>query len=874
MSTILNPANFTSYRGSRILKRPVLILVLLFSCFITVSGYGQEKNNYEEVSVTLYVPRIGNIELQSLINNQDVYLPVKDIFDYLKINNTISANYDSITGFVINPKAVFLIDKIHNQIHYQDKLFSLKASDLVITETNLYLKSEFFGQVFGLDCLFNFRNLSAMLSTKIELPAIREMQQELMRKNLVQLKGERKADTILKRKFSWFNFGIADWNITTTQETNMGNSTRANLNIGATVLGGEATMNLNYISGQSNDQEQQFYRWRYVNNDWAAIRQITAGRLYAQSISSIIEPLNGVQFTNTPTTYRRSFGTYRISDKTEPGWVVELYINNVLVNYVKADASGFFTFDVPMVYGNSVVSLRFYGPWGEENIREQNINIPFNFLPRGQFEYTVNAGVVDDKEKSRFSRAQFNYGLGKRFTVGGGVEYLSTVMQGKPLPFASASLRLGSKLLISGEHDFGIGFKGNINYRLPANIHLDINHTKYEPGQTAVRFNNLEERKFVLTVPFRGKKFNAFSRFTYNRITVPKYKYTNAEFLFSAVLAGISSNFTTSAQFIDPLHTNIYSNLSLTFWLPAGVKFTPQAQYHLTQRSFGMIKGEAEKRMGKIGYVNISYERSMANKISYLNLGLRLNFSFAQTSFSVRRGDKTTTAVQWARGSLLYNGKTNYLDLNDRNNVGKGGLIISPFLDLNNNGKHDKGEPKAFGLNLRVNGGRAERNNKDTTLRITGLEAYTSCLIELDNSSFENVAWQLRKQTMSVSIEPNNFKLIEVPVAVMGEVSGTVFLADSAGKKGLGRVIVNIYNSDTIIVAKTVTEADGYFSFLGLVPGSYTAQIDKTQLQKLQLASDSLPFTILPGTAGDVVNGLQFLVYPTRKKEINAAIAK
>lgn len=846
------------------------IVFLLLSSIITVSGYSQEKNNYEEVPVTLYVPRIGNIELQSLINNQDAYLPVKEIFDYLKIKNTISANYDSIAGFFINPKAVFLVDKINNRIQYQDKNFPLKASDLVITETNLYLKSEFFGQVFGLDCIFNFRNLSITLNTKIELPAIREMQQELIRKNLSQLKGERKADTTLKRKFSWFSLGTADWYVTTTQETKTKNNTRVNLNIGAIVAGGEATVNLNYSNDQPFSLKQQLYRWRYVNNDHAALRQITAGRIYAQSISSVYAPLNGVQFTNTPTTYRRSFGTYRISDKTEPGWMVELYINNVLVNYVKADASGFFTFDVPMVYGNSVVRLRFYGPWGEENMREQNINIPFSFLPPGQFEYTVSAGIVDDEQKSRFSRANFNYGLGKRITVGGGVEYLSSVMLNKPMPFANASLRLGSKLLISGEHDYGVRSKANINYRLPANIQLDMNYTKYVPGQTAVKFSYLEERKVVLSVPFRGKKFSAFSRLTYNRVTIPKYKYTSTEFLLSAVVAGISSNFTTYAQFTDPAHPNIYSNLSLSFRLPAGIKFTPQAQYQFTQKNFSMVKGEVEKRIGSIGYVNVSYEKNITNKISYINLGLRLNFSFAQTSFAVKQGNQTTTTVQSARGSMLYNGKTNYLGLNDQTSVGKGGLIISPFLDLNSNGKHDKGEPKAFGLNLRINGGRTERINTDTTLRITGLEAYTSYFIELDNSSFENVAWQLRKRTISVNIEPNNFKLIEVPVAVMGEASGTVFLADSSGRNGLGRIIVNFYNSDAVLVARTVTEADGYFSFLGLVPGSYTAQIDKAQLQKLQLASASVSFNILPGIEGDIVNGLQFILHSTREKNINA----
>ena len=106
-----------------------------------------------------------------------------------------------------------------------------------------------------------------------------------------------------------------------------------------------------------------------------SLKQISVGSIFSTSVALLRNPVIGAQVTNTPTTYRRSYGSYRLSDKTEPNWLVELYVNNVLVNYVKADASGFFTFEVPMDYGNSLVKLRFYGPWGEERTSEKYISI-------------------------------------------------------------------------------------------------------------------------------------------------------------------------------------------------------------------------------------------------------------------------------------------------------------------------------------------------------------------------------------------------------------------------------------------------------------------------------------------------------------------
>ena len=65
--------------------------------------------------------------------------------------------------------------------------------------------------------------------------------------------------------------------------------------------------------------------------------------------------------------------------------------------------------------------------------------------------------------------------------------------------------------------------------------------------------------------------------------------------------------------------------------------------------------------------------------------------------------------------------KTGYVNASNRTSLGKGGLIVSPFLDVNCNGKRDKGEPKVFGLNVRVTGGNAKENEPDSTIIITSL---------------------------------------------------------------------------------------------------------------------------------------------------------
>ncbi len=858
-----------AYSGLRFsgCMHPAVRRVLFFSVFaLSLSGYvpvrSQELPEYDEIAVFLEIPRIGGWEIEALIKDEELYLPITSLFDFLKIRNEASPGFESIKGFFINPEAEFLISRNEGVIDYQGVKHELGKGDLIRTESNLYLKSAWFGRIFGLDCKFNFRSLSVTVSSKLELPLIREMRLEEMRRNLTSLRGDVIADTSIGRTYPAFRFGMADWSALASQEINGRSDVRLNLNLGAMVAGGEATANLYYNSAEEFSEKQQYYRWRYVNNDFAPLRQIMAGKITTNSVSSIFNPVLGVQLTNTPTTYRRSFGTYTLSDRTEPGWIVELYVNNVLVNYVKADASGFFTFEVPLVYGNSMVRLKFYGPWGEERTREQNIVIPYNFLPENTLEYTVSAGMVEDTLHSIFSRGIVNYGLTRGITVGAGAEYLSSLSAQPMMPFFMTSLRLSNNLLLSGEYTHGVRAKGTLSYRLPSNMQLDLNYTWYDKEQKAIFYNYREERKATLSIPLRIGKANTYQRISLYQIVLPSTRYTTGEWMISGSLFGINTNLTTYVLMLKEVKPYVYSNLSMSFRLPGGFLLMPQVQYGYTENRFYSARARIEKHLLKNAHLNMSFEKNFRNNVTLAEAGFRYDFAFAQTGASVRQTNRQTSFVQYARGSIINDRKTKYLGTDNRTNVGRGGISIVPFLDLNSNGKKDYDEPKAYGLNVRTNSGRIVKSDRDTTIRILGLEPYINCFIEIEDNSFENIAWRVPKKSYSIAVDPNILKLVEIPVAIAGEAVGSVSLEESGIKRGLGRIIVNITDIRSKPAGRTVTEDDGYFNYLGLSPGKYIVRIDTAQLSRLGMKSDPemLQFEISGNIDGDIIDGLDFAV--------------
>ena len=509
-----------------------------------------------------------------------------------------------------------------------------------------------------------------------------------------------------------------------------------------------------------------------------------------------------------------------------------------------------------------MVKLKFFSPWGEERTREQNINIPFNFLPVNTLEYNISAGFVEDSEFSKFARASLNYGLSRRITIGTGIEYLSSLSTNPFMPFFNGSLRITNNLLLTGDYVYGVKTGGALTYRLPSNLQFDLKYIYYEEDQEAINFNYREERKAVVSLPLKIKNFSAYNRLTFRQLVLPTSIYTSGEWLFSSSVLGVNTNLTTYAIFAGQSDPYIYSNLSLAFRLPWRIVLMPQAQYAYTRNQFLTARVKLEKPLFDRAFLTVSFEQDFRTRMGMAELGFRYNFSFAQTGLSARHSNRETTLVQYARGSLITDAGSKYFKAENRPNVGRGGVIVKPFLDLNSNGKRDPGENGAPGLNIRANGGRVDKSENDTVIAILGLEPYTTCFIELDPNSFYSIAWRLPFKTMRVEVDPNIMKSIEIPISIAGEASGFVTIDRGGEEVGQSRIIVNYFNDRSELVASTLTEDDGYYSYFGLAPGRYFTRVDTSQLSRLGMICkpDSLAFDIQALLDGDMVDGLDFLL--------------
>src|SRR5690606_23717226 len=186
--------------------KPFFCLSLLLVS--SVESLAQDSQDYDELVVELSVPDLGTMEIPIAVRDQEAYISVADLFDLLKIK--AERTEAGIEGFIIHPDSTYLLSPSQDRIMYKGSIFPSKTG-FIETPTALYLRSDLFGNIFGLNTDFSFRSLSVDLETELELPVIKEIKREKMRENLDRVKGVVHADTILPRNYPFFRAGNLDW---------------------------------------------------------------------------------------------------------------------------------------------------------------------------------------------------------------------------------------------------------------------------------------------------------------------------------------------------------------------------------------------------------------------------------------------------------------------------------------------------------------------------------------------------------------------------------------------------------------------------------------------------------------------------------------
>ena len=453
-----------------------------------------------------------------------IYLNIEAIFKALQIKCIPKLN--NLVGFIENEKNLYTVNYEKKQITIGRKIIDI-SNGIVEVLGEKYIKNSLLSEAFGLNFIFNPRSLSAKLEASFETPFIKEQKRNKKRENLLKLQGKSiVADTVITRDYHLLKLGTLDWALSFLQSKSEPINSQIRIGLGTELLFGEANFFINYNLKNKFDFTDIQANWRLINNDHKFIKQAYIGQVRGpENFGGTNSEVIGVSVNNTPNTVRKASGFYTITNTTEPNWNVELYLNDALINYTQADAAGLYVFKVPIVYGITTLTLKYYGPLGEVITEQRTVNNPYTVVPVKKLEYSLTTGIVQDSLNSRFGKTTFNYGVTRFLTVTGGLQYLSSNTAQPITTFASVSFQPFSAMLLNVDYTYEQVINAEIDYYVTKNAFLNIDYTQFLEGKLPRISNQLREFKVNLSTPLKNNFFSGFTSISFRQDSYEAFNY-------------------------------------------------------------------------------------------------------------------------------------------------------------------------------------------------------------------------------------------------------------------------------------------------------------------------------------------------------------
>ncbi len=264
---------------------------------------------------------------------------------------------------------------------------------------------------------------------------------------------------LYNRNRKLLGLGMLDYNLTHSMYQG-GSFSNYTLTGGVELLGGD--FQGTYSGFRTNDASNAAFsnlRWRYVfaggldNRGNPLISEVSLGQVNMGGPTA--GRIRGIALGNTPLVPRRVLDLFVIEGNTIPDSEIELLIGGQLVDFVRADEVGYYRFTTPLTFGTIRIGIRIYTPQGEVINEDRQLQIPFTFVPRGMFNYNLQAGYreirIDSVSDVLSIHGDVSYGLTNNVTLRVGAGSGADSLSASYFPYGSINMRVFDQILLNLE---------------------------------------------------------------------------------------------------------------------------------------------------------------------------------------------------------------------------------------------------------------------------------------------------------------------------------------------------------------------------------------------------------------------------------------
>lgn len=881
----MGKTKYSCYYGLIHLKQLALLSALFFLMGVKPC-YSNTKSDID-ILLNFRHPAVGRYYISAVLSNESIYLPVTELFALLYVHFEQGVTPYSLKGTYMYAQDEWYMNPYERSAGIADKRISLSENDFRIGEAELYVLPEVFSQLFGLHFSIDMQALCVNLRSEDLLPVEYRQTRQQIRSDLQR----RQSDSInypllYERQRKMVDFGMMDYNVGVS-----GNESLQTVNYtflaGLELLGGETELGLAGIyNNHRYSASHKSYSWQYVFDENSYLTSFRAGKL--RTTGMLNRRINGFSVSNEPVVPRRIYESIMIDGTTVPDSDVELYVNNQLIDHVRANDAGYYRFDYPLNYGTARISVRVYTPSGEIIVEENQIQIPFSFLPPGVWAYNIQGGFLDvpsnhdEIKNTRVLHGDIAYGISGKLTAKAGLDYCGE--RNNPIYYASLSARFKEKYLLNMDAVPGYYFRLAASHNFASRQSASVRFTHYTNQDIFNLFGFDNEINANIYLPFKigelpsGLRFGIdyyikqnFNAGNYRIDINTRFRQFNLRFNYRERMSRIKQD----TRFVHYSIAGLTVNYSLNNrrHLPALMKslsVRATAQYNPRQNQMINAGVHISRSALSSGRIQLSAEHDFRNNRMLFRGTLSIDLQKFRTSTQFSGQINNAYQVQHnISGSVGVDSRIPVFVASNRQMVGQSAASVIFFVDDNGNGQYDAGEKIVPVETINLNHGANMSLGKDSILRIKNLQSYWTYNAEIVQSTLNNPQLVPLHQQFAFVADPNAFKRIEMPLYRSGVIDGQVLLGgmdDSQVISGIRLIIEDISRNQTEIIR---TFSDGGYYAMGLIPGKYKLTIDPVQLSFLNKQSEppNIIFEIEAMAQGHYLENLNFLLLPDDQKE-------
>ncbi len=597
------------------------------------------------------------------------------------------------------------------------------------------------------------------------------------------------------------------------------------------------------------------YNWRYAEENNNLISQVSIGNLTGTGIGAY--EFEGIQITNQPLAPRESFARFLISDRTIPGSTIELYINDQMVDYTKTDQAGNFNFWIPLNYGSSFVTLKYYAPNGETNVVERYYQTPYILNPPGEFNYTVNIGKLNQLS-NKYIQMSGIYGITDWLSDIMGVEYLDYRPFREPVFYNSITARITSSYLLNFLAAPQAFYQLSANAVYPSLTSINLSYRNYEPNKVYNPTSSDNEISSTLNLPIymdenplniqmiglyrdfnKSKLYDVSLSLSKNigRFT-PSIMYSKRQFEDNFL---ISRQAYLSVGLINTIETLPQPlNFLRGILLNAGINFNQSAENF--ESFFFLIAANVTNTIR----MQFDYDRNLSFNFTNTRLNIFIDLPYTRSYTTVGK-DYFTTNLQ---GSLLFDYTNSQINFFNKSQIGRTVTSFRMFADDDGNGIYDEGEQLIDGGKINIQSISSNMRIQKNEAQARDLNPFTIYNVEIDESGVENPLYTAKNKLFSMDSGPNYVKNIDIPFYSVSEISGNVNRYSDVAKSPLPGIKIHIEGVDNDQKITLNTFSDGSYYYYGLRPGKFKIYVDREQLEYLDNISIPEEYVLKIGLIG------------------------